>query len=312
MRKIMTSVFGAALACVALVFSAPVRAQEPFSVAPGFVVTAGGADPAPRPKSVDRFAACCEVWQMPDGSGSRSGGSGTCVACENGRSLVLTNNHVVSPGKGADGRFAAVTGQAVEVKHGGKRYPARVVAADDNLDVAAVVAEAELPVAEMADEPVVVGARVSRNGIGSGKQSLKVVATSRPQYPSPSMWFLAAGASESGDSGAAYFDEAGQVVAIHCGKDGITAASNPRGTPITPIRNWLREKVGKVLGRDRQAPANLPAAPAAPATWSVAPAIPLGYAPVTKRYTAVYRGGRLYYVEVPQSGCPNGKCPIPR
>lgn len=275
----------------------------PYSTPPVAVYTEPPV--APLPKAAEPFAACVEVWQsQPDATGARGGGSGTCVRNESGKSLVLTNNHVVSPGQGPDGQFVVQTGQRVDVKYKGKTYAGVVVAADGDLDAAAIVVDAELPAAPLAEGDVRAGTVVVRNGIGSGKQTLTVIP-SDPKFVTARMRFVARGVSESGDSGSAYFDADGRVVALHCGKDSDRADANPRGTPVGPIRAWLRAKVGRL---DAPAPAVIPPVPPKAALPQSAP---LTYRAVT------YRDGRgrlftVYELTGPNvfAPCPTGRCPL--
>ncbi len=65
---------------------------------------------------------------VPTGPGVSSGGSGVCVASRDGRSIVLTCEHVV-------GGFP----RAATVRHGGKDYPAECVGGCHFTDVAVLV-----------------------------------------------------------------------------------------------------------------------------------------------------------------------------
>jgi hypothetical protein len=182
--------------------------------------------------------ACVTVSTLPDAAGTSFSGSGTCFACEENVSLVVTNNHVLSPGKDRFGRFVPpASGTACRVTHGTKTYSAKVLAADQGRDLCAVVVDARLPVADLAPGAAPVGSKVTRYGNGTGEQAGTVVPHDS-SYTSPSMHFVVRGRSASGDSGSAYFNERGQVVAVHCGLDG---ANNPRGVPVTYVRVWVRE-----------------------------------------------------------------------
>lgn len=267
-------------------------------------------------------AACVSVWQPTTPDGRTEGGSGTVIACEAGKSLIVTNNHVMSSARDRFGRFMPpAVGSAATVKHGDKAYPGKVLAASQELDLCAVEVDAVLPAAELASDDAAPGTKVTRHGIGSGEQPGTVVPFD-PKYVSPSMHFVARGRSESGDSGAAYFDADGRVVAVHCGTDGV----NPRGTPVSHVRVWVKEVAGprfprlaKVIDRVRGALARLwgrpevKVEPVPVVTPKVAAVVVTTYRQVLVRD----RYGRLWWAWEPvtagaSSGCPGGVCPLPK
>lgn len=106
--------------------------SKPFAVAP-YVAPAAPKRAAP----ADPSASCGKV-SVPDGR-SVASGSGTVVACEGGRSLVLTNRHVC-PRLGA--------GKSFEV--GGRRYPAFCCCVDSRADLALLIVDADLPACSLA------------------------------------------------------------------------------------------------------------------------------------------------------------------
>jgi hypothetical protein len=169
---------------------------------------------------------------------------------------------------------------------------------------------------------------VTRYGNGTGEQAGTVVPHDS-SYTSPSMHFVVRGRSASGDSGSAYFNERGQVVAVHCGLDG---ANNPRGVPVTYVRVWVREvaaprfpKLRELLEYaakraidwlfdrvlNRRPVEVVPVAPG-PLAGMVPKAVPApGAPPVTAYRLVTYRDrfGRLVQVWEPVR--PAGACPLP-
>lgn len=179
----------------------------------------------------DPVAACVRVqWK-------NYGGSGTCIACEGGKSLVLSCNHVFSEGGLGNYPLDCV------VQHDGKTYTAVAVSGDREADLAAVVVEGELPVAEIATQAPAVGAFVWHRGIGSGGGRGRVVLVPSPgrggSWVESSCHFAADMTSISGDSGAGVFNQYGQLVAVHNGRFGA-AGDFARGAPLMPVRNFLR------------------------------------------------------------------------
>lgn len=179
--------------------------------------------------------ACVSVWR------GNSGGSGTCVATDGKKSLVLSNNHVVSPGHDDNGYYIEQYPQTVIVKHKDKDYKGVAIAGNQPLDVCVIEVEGILPVARLAMEAPKPGTKVVRNGIGAGWQEATVIPHD-PTYVTPSMHFWVTGYTISGDSGSAYFDSDGKMVALHCGRAG---GETPRGTPIGPVRKFLEKRLDK-------------------------------------------------------------------
>lgn len=178
----------------------------------------------------DASAACVRVqW-------GQYGGSGTCLATESGKSLVLTCNHVFS-----DGGIGAYP-QDCTVQHKGKVYTATAVAGDREADLALVVVDGELPCADIESDNAAIGTEVWHRGIGSGGGSGRVASVpgiGRYQWVESSCHFAADMPSVSGDSGAGVFTVTGRLVAVHNGRFGA-AGDLARGTPLTPVRNFLR------------------------------------------------------------------------
>lgn len=230
--------------CVALLATGTYADEPPAALVDGppvALVTPRIAKPEVEPVSAG-MAACVFVNTV------NGGGSGTCVASEGGKSLVLTNNHVVSSGRHPDtGWRDDVYPLVATVTHEKKQYTATAVSGVRNEDIALVVVDGTLPVALVAERAPAAGTKVYRNGSGSGYQVCQVIEPDM-SWTQPSMHFVVKGISESGDSGAGYFDEKGLLVAVHCGKN---TTDNPRGTPITSVRTVVLERTPVLFPRLR-------------------------------------------------------------
>ena len=191
----------------------------------------GAVTPA-KPESV------VSVYQVQNARGESWGGSGWVAVSDGTQSIVLTNNHVMSTDLGGPFRPPAPNTPAIVV-HNDKKYKGKVILADPSLDVCAIVVDAGLPAARFSKRIPKVGSKVYRYGVGTGSQECEVLPTNLA-YLSPTMHFTVKGKSESGDSGSAYYNEDGEVVAIHCGKD---EKGNPRGTPATYVKVWVVKEV---------------------------------------------------------------------
>lgn len=152
--------------------------------------------------------------QVDRGAGFGAAGTGTVIASEDGRSLVLTNSHVVKD---------AVAVKLVKTDANGKpwEYKATVLdsigAAGVYPDLALIETRHDLPAVEIADELPAVGSSVTTWGYGPSHQADtwepfertgKVVSSSR--YASP--WFVSTLHIIEGDSGCGVFDAMGCLV----------------------------------------------------------------------------------------------------
>lgn len=137
-----------------------------------------------------------------------AGGSGTVIASEDGKSLVLTNQHV-----------AAHAGN-VSVNHKGKDFNATLLSTNAGDDLALLLVDVELPAAVMADAEPDVGTEVEQWGYdwrGQGKWihktgKYKGVTNFTSEAIETSI------ESISGDSGCGIFNKAGQLVAVNWGR----------------------------------------------------------------------------------------------
>lgn len=210
-------------------------------------------------------------------------GSGTVIASEGGKSLVLTCAHVIE----GDG--------GITVTHAGKVYPAKYLGGStvrwvntstiqvDGPDLALVVVYAELPAVEIGSEPET-GARVRLFGFGGRLGDHGFVAKlgqviAGPAFTKPTLTYTAS--TTSGDSGAGVFNEAGELIGVHTGRSGVQAYAVPVGTVKTFVLarlNGLFPRLGFRLAAVRgglfsiaPAAAKPPAKPQAPAPKATAP-----------------------------------------
>lgn len=223
------------------------------------------------------LAATCAV------SRGNAGGSGTCVGCENGVSVVVTNNHIFTDVRTAGGWFAMAPYPlaCVVTPRGGKELKATAVGGCELSDIAVVLVEGEIPVAPIAEQLPKVGDRVWHAGMGRrGLVRRGKAMRSDFRYDHPSCWFSADCESVSGDSGSGVFNDRGELVAVLCGTHGVGQPGQPppplRGTLVGsavlvleihtgPRFPRLRAALGRFLARHRP-PGRQPAPPPAPPT----------------------------------------------
>lgn len=196
------------------------------------------------PTEYNPSAACVRV------SWNKFSASGTCVAYEDGKSLVVTNNHLFSESHDSEGQLQRgeyPLAATVATLDGKKTFKATAIDGDRDADLALVVVDGELPVAQLAEADSTEGTRVWHKGIGSGGGEGRVLSI-KPNLQ-PKLNFASDCSTQVGDSGAGVFDEQGRLVAVHCGRHGTEPSAAERGTPITPVRSLLRTKVKKTFPR---------------------------------------------------------------
>jgi hypothetical protein len=253
----------------------------------------------------------------PTAPGVSSAGSGVCVASRDGRSIVLTCEHVFGPGP-----FP----RPAEVRHGGKTYRAACVGACGDTDVAVVVVHATLPAAQLADADARAGEAVTHNGRKSGPAA-GVVLPYRTEYVEAKAHFAATLPSISGDSGAAVYDAAGKVVSLVCGRTGVGAGDPMRGAPLSAIKRAVARVAPDATDfPTNHGPDELPKAPAqaVPATVRVEQTVvgadgklftrvverPAGYAPMVSQPMPVQQYAPRFVPAQfgPAPSCAGGRC----
>lgn len=226
-RSIRRGLIAAAVA-VAL-FAARVNALDPPTVKATFTAP-------PTVKDLDQVVkekaplAHAVVYVMQDmGNGRTAAGTGTAIAVENGKTLVLTNAHVAQAGYS----------HSVTYWSEGKPYtsPAKfiegsqVTDAGGNTirihgpDLALLEVNAELRTAELADEIPAPGQAVSIYGFGGAgvygtvpiHKTGRTLAEDGARTMAGDPIARTSIETVNGDSGAGIFNDAGQLVAVHWG-----------------------------------------------------------------------------------------------
>lgn len=236
---------------------------------------------------------------------SSAHGSGTVIASEGGKSLVLTNAHVV---ESAQYPVTIVHTDADGIPWS---YPATYVAGSyvshvghtltiDGPDLALLQVDYTLPAAELADAIPAAGTPVQLWGFGGSLYGTTPVH--RTGYVDKDPGFVEPAtkttiATINGDSGSGVFNRAGQLVAVHWGGASVRLDSIHSFTVSTVERKGIFARLkGKLAARK--------IAKALPSTWFLNPeppaASPLAGKPITAGATMIPFG---------TSSCPNGKCP---
>ncbi len=173
-------------------------------------------------------------------------GSGTVIACENGKSLILTCGHVVPD-----------QGLKITVTHNGKTYDAKYLTGSkvvekphptipntstleiDGLDLALIEVEAVLPVAKLAKAPVKKGDKVKQWGFSGG------VIENGPFYKEGKVVeessFWATADARPGDSGTAVYNEAGDIVGVCHARSSDTNLPSVLAIPLDDLKGWLKD-----------------------------------------------------------------------
>lgn len=186
-------------------------------------------------------AAAVYVHQQYD-NGTGDAGSGTVIANDGKRSLVLTSAHVVEAGRG---RMTVLRGRTT--------YAASLVYASpvvnlsphrirvDGPDLALLLVEGNLPAASIASTSPAIGERVRLYGYGSVANATDGPAekigrvVEGPAYVDPVLSSTLG--TISGDSGAGVFNDAGELVGVHKGR-----TSTAYAIPVGVVRSFVRER----------------------------------------------------------------------
>lgn len=172
-------------------------------------------------------------------------GSGVAVFVSAGKTLVLTNNHVIGNQPFPGAAFPAVAaGTTAIVRQGNLNHTATVVHANAEADVIFLRVDAVLPTFPLAASPAAVGVDVVHYGDKSGTARGKTLAVTAARRPSES--FLSSARSIEGDSGAGVF-VGDEVVAIVCGRTHLDPTSPLRGTSCVEIRRAATQAVVDVF-----------------------------------------------------------------
>lgn len=164
-----------------------------------------GCKPCKCAKPATREAAVLVRWvDNPAGYAA----SGTCLRCENGKSLVVTNRHLFRYGEGDAAPYARPGVAVVVESEDGKSLRGRLVLITSNgePDLAACVVEGVLPAAKLAAAEPAPGSEVRQWG-----RAARAFQPSRPVFkvgrviPPRETDFLSTIPMESGDSGCGVF-----------------------------------------------------------------------------------------------------------
>lgn len=172
-------------------------------------------------------------------------GTGAVIASENGRSLVLTNSHVV------DNHRSGVTvtwweGEKLYVTEATVLYTAPVrqigpsLIAIDGPDVALLMVGHVLPAAKLAGDLPAVGDRVEQFGYGGMSGPVSYTAKHKVGSVLGSAWdngpeLVTSIHSESGDSGSGVWNARGELVGLTAGNDSHGRHRGPALPLVTAV-----------------------------------------------------------------------------
>lgn len=176
----------------------------------------------------------------------KGAGTGTVIACEGDKSLILTCAHVVP------------TDDTVFVTHKGKRYEAKWIAGSpvkeakapdgttfhyvDGVDLALITVEVKLPVAPIATTPFKKGDKVFQYGYAGGppfadKGPYAKIGT---VYDAEGVWATAD--ARPGDSGSGLFNDKGQLAAVTHSRSADRDEPGLLAVPLNDVRTFVKEK----------------------------------------------------------------------
>lgn len=213
-----------------------------------------GADPSPQFVYADPVADCgcgetcgckpCKCAQPPLGTGrvlfGNGSGSGSAVAVEGGKTLVVTNRHVC-PTKGA-----------AWYGYHDKWHKAEVVAVDSRADLSLLVVEGELDTVVIADEEPRRGEKIRQWGFpgrteprSAPKVGTAVGCTGEWCGDDGSFVWKSTIVAEPGDSGSGVFNSKGELVAVCWGTSGWDSSC----VRLADLRRFVRESAAKLFPR---------------------------------------------------------------
>lgn len=247
-----------------------------FSVNPG-IVADKPCDEGCRPATIDDQWFACQISVAHPG-GVTSYGSGTPLASENAKTLVLTNAHVVRDGT-----------RPITVTAKGKAYVARYVTGStvtdtgpntisvDGPDLCILEVDANLGGVTLADESPAIGARVFQCGFGGSQDGKPIVKSGVVSVnPTAKSYLASTIPAAQGDSGCGVFNADGQLVGVTWGGNTVALAET-----ATTVRTFVLKAANKfrLFPRLRDRLEARQARRAAAAALSAIPVIPLSNAP---------------------------------
>lgn len=165
-------------------------------------------------------------------------GSGIAVAQREGKTLVLTCNHIPADRDPFTGRFPlAPYPLPCDVEAGGKKLKGTAIGGCEKADLCIVIVDGLVPVVPLAKRDALVGEKIQHWGNRS-KHATGVALEVDPSDPL-SFQFLSTCAAISGDSGAGVYNSDGEICAIICGRIGMPEDAPARGCAVSGIRPIL-------------------------------------------------------------------------
>lgn len=236
-------------------------------------------------KNKDPLWFACRV-VLDNGDGTGSAGSGTPISCENGKTVIVTNAHVVPKHK---------KNQPITVHVSGRKFPAtyrdgsevtyytdpetgKPMVKVHGDDLAFLEIDAELGYVELADEAPKIGEQVWQFGYGGAQMNEGPIVKFGTVLPSnhvePTM--VNTIHSVSGDSGSGVFNTRGELVGVTWGSNEtkLTACA----VPLESVRKFsgrpLLSKLFPRLSERAAAKREARAAAKAPPALSKPPEVP--------------------------------------
>jgi S1-C subfamily serine protease len=341
LRKFLFALVALAAAPFAL------AAEPPAAFLPPEPPAAFAAPADAEPETATDPKASSVLVQRDMGNGTGQAGTGTVIASENGKCLVLSNAHVVEN----DAR-------PLFVRKGAKVYPATFVASSrvvptgpgsihvEGPDLALVVIDADLPAVKIADARPAPGARLRQFGYGGRRPgdepSFKEGKVTANRYAND--YLTGTLVSQSGDSGSGLFNDQGELVGVTWGGTLADPTAHVMAVPLPVVKVYvaasterkglfprLRERLKARFGKndakpEAKQPAEPPAAkvdpkkpvaepkkPESKGVGSTQPPPPPGegwmWDPTRKVYWK-WNAPRGSNVGV-GGNCPGGVCPLP-
>lgn len=241
MRKFLLA---AGLILSALCGTAASQEKSRFDVTPGFKISPAAA---PVVNLADPWYACRISVRLVDAT---SYGSGTLLAAENGKTVVLTNAHVVRD-----------NANPISVHLNGKTYPAKYVIGSvvtdlpadpvtgtqgihvDGPDLAVLEVDADLGGVTLADDVPAVGETVFQMGYGGSTDGKPVMRSGVVIKEKFSGRLNSTIPSVQGDSGCGVFNKDGQLVGVTFGGTGTVSLAET----VTTVRTYVLQSDKKFV-----------------------------------------------------------------
>lgn len=173
-------------------------------------------------------------------------GSGTVIACENGKSLILSCTHVVPDDKGTitiwikdkkyEAKFLAASKQIEEVGPTGQKF-----LTIDGPDLSLIVIDVALPVVEIATANPKLGDKVRQWGFAGGKTDNGPFYKEGKITKTDELWSTSD--ARRGDSGCGLFNDKDELVGVVHSRSIDEDVPGGLAVPVEDVRKWLKGKV---------------------------------------------------------------------